>query len=96
MAVRRVRVNGRNVWQARVAYRGLRRSTIRESKQEARNAEAALLSELQRRAEQGREEAVKQATLRSYLSSTPATCRRAGRARRASAAWSTPAARSSW
>ena len=52
MAARRMKVNGRKVWQARVAYRGLRKSTIRATKEEARDAEAALLQDLKARAGQ--------------------------------------------
>src|SRR5712691_11732552 len=47
MSVRRVKINGRRVWQARTAYKGLRKSTIRDTKEEAREAEAELLRELQ-------------------------------------------------
>lgn len=53
MSVRRITVNGRKVWQARVAYGRRRRSTIRdengralENKTEARQAETRLLREL--------------------------------------------------
>lgn len=36
MSLRQIRVNGRKVWQARVATKGLRKSTIRATKDEAR------------------------------------------------------------
>src|SRR5438309_6489421 len=56
MSVRQVKVHGRKVWQARVAYHGLRKSAVRDSKSAARDAEAELRRELQgqhARAEQG-------------------------------------------
>src|SRR5262245_53117029 len=56
MSVRQVKVHGRKCWQARVAYHGLRKSTIRTSKAEARDAEVDLLRELKdqaTRTEQG-------------------------------------------
>ena len=58
MSVRQVKVHGRKVWQARVAYHGLRKSAVRDSKSAARDAEAELRRELQgqhARAEQGRQ-----------------------------------------
>ena len=50
MALRRIKVNGRRVWQARVAYRGLRKAAFRPSKEAARDAEAELLQELKAKA----------------------------------------------
>ena len=47
MSVRRMIMNGRPVWQARVAVNGVRRSTIRLTYQEARDAHLALVSALQ-------------------------------------------------
>ena len=44
MSVRLIRVRGKKVWQARVAFQGRRASTIRASKDEAREAETALLT----------------------------------------------------
>ena len=38
MSVRKIRNHGTWVWQARVAYRGARRSAIRETKELARQA----------------------------------------------------------
>jgi hypothetical protein len=36
MSIRAIKVNDRKAWQARVAFKGLRKSTIRPSKDEAR------------------------------------------------------------
>lgn len=64
MAIKRIKVHGRKVWQARVAYKGLRKSTIRETKEEARDAEAALLQELKAKAGQAAQQEQAPATLR--------------------------------
>jgi integrase len=64
MAVRKIKVNGRWVWQARVAYKGLRKSTIRETKDTARTAEAELLQELKAKVGQAAQLAEAPATLR--------------------------------
>jgi integrase len=69
MAIKRIRVNGRKVWQARVAYRGLRKSTIRPSKAEARDAEAELLRELNARATATESAGQRPATLRQLFES---------------------------
>jgi hypothetical protein len=50
MSVRRIKNHGTWVWQARVAYRGLRKAAFRSSKEEAREAEADLLRELKAKA----------------------------------------------
>src|SRR6266508_1413164 len=63
MAVKKIKVNGRWVWQARVAYKGLRKSTIRETKDDARTAEAGLLQELKAKVGQAAEQAEAPATL---------------------------------
>jgi len=55
MSLRHVTINGRKVWQARVAHAGLRRSTIRPTRAKAREAEADLLRDL--RAQRGQVEA---------------------------------------
>jgi len=67
MAVKRVKVHGRKVWQARVAYKGLRKSTIRETKEQARDAEAGLLQELKAKVGQVAQEAQAPATLRGLF-----------------------------
>jgi hypothetical protein len=67
MTIRRVKVNGRKVWQARVAYKGLRKSTLRETKEEAREAEAALVQELKAQAGRAAEQALAPATLRQLF-----------------------------
>ena len=67
MAIKRIKVNCRKVWQARVAYHGLRKSTIRHTKEAARDAEAELLGELKARAGQAEAEAAAPATLRQLL-----------------------------
>ncbi len=65
MAVKKIKVNGRWVWQARVAYKGLRKSTIRETKDDARTAEAGLLQELKAKVGQAAEQAEAPATLQT-------------------------------
>ena len=50
MSLRSIKVNGRKVRQARVAVLGYRKSTIRPTKDEARQAEADLLRELREKA----------------------------------------------
>jgi hypothetical protein len=67
MSLRRIKVNGRKVWQARVAFKGQRRSTIRESREEARQAEAALLGELKAKAGEAELEATAPLTLRQLF-----------------------------
>src|SRR5262249_50572872 len=47
VSVRRIRVNGRWVWQARVAFKGHRTSAICSTREGARQAEARLLQRLQ-------------------------------------------------
>jgi integrase len=69
MAVKKIKVNGRWVWQARVAYRGLRKSTIRASKDEAKTAEAALRTALKEQRGQADQEAQAPATLRALFES---------------------------
>jgi CO/xanthine dehydrogenase FAD-binding subunit len=49
MSVRKIKNHGNWVWQARVAYQGLRKAAFRASKEEARAAEADLLRELKER-----------------------------------------------
>ena len=72
MSVRQVKVHGRKCWQARVAYHGLRKSAIRGSKADARDAESDLLRELKgqvTRAEQGQEApATLRALFEAYVS----------------------------
>jgi hypothetical protein len=46
----RIKNHGTWVWQARVAYRGLRKAAFRPSKEQARDAEAELLGELNAKA----------------------------------------------
>jgi integrase len=67
MAIRRIKVHGRKVWQARVALRGGRRSRLCESKDQARQVEAELLQELQTHFVQAEEQGVRPATLRALL-----------------------------
>ena len=67
MSIRAIKVHGRKVWQARVAYRGQRRSTIRDSKQAARDAEADLLKALQAEAAQTAAQGAAPATLKGLL-----------------------------
>jgi len=67
MAVRRIKNHGKWVWQARVAYRGLRRAAFRASKDEARQAEAELLQALKGEATQAQEQGDRPATLRQLF-----------------------------
>jgi integrase len=67
MSVRQVKVHGHKVWQARVAFRGLRSSRICTSKEAARTAEAELLQDLKRRAGQAEQAGLAPATLRQLL-----------------------------
>ena len=76
MAVKKIKVNGRRVWQARVAYRGLRKSTIRQTKDKARSAEAELLQELKAKVGQAEQQAEAPATMRRLSSCRAAKARR--------------------
>jgi integrase len=67
MAIKKITVNGRRVWQARVALRGLRKSTIRATREEARDAEAELLRELKARVGKAEQEGQAPATLRQLF-----------------------------
>src|SRR5262245_5589433 len=80
--VRRVKVNGRWCWQARVAVAGARRNRLCDTFEAARQAKAELLAELQQQAGQAEAEASSLAMLASSSSSTRLTCAPAARARR--------------
>ena len=67
MAVKKIKVNGRWVWQARVAYRGLRKAAFRNSKEEAREAEASLVQELKSRAGEAEFRAIRPATMKDLF-----------------------------
>jgi len=67
MAVRKIRNHGKWVWQARVAYRGLRRAAFHATKDEARTAEGELLQALKTEVGQAAQEAAAPATLRQLL-----------------------------
>ncbi len=67
MAIRRIKNHGKWVWQARVAYRGLRRAAFRASKDEARQAESDLLTALKAETAQDEQEGQRPATLRQLL-----------------------------
>ncbi len=67
MAVKQRKINGRKVWQARVAFRGLRTSRICGSKEEAKLVEGELLRRLKERAGQTEAEATRPATLRTLF-----------------------------
>jgi hypothetical protein len=67
MAIRRIKNHGKWIWQARVAYRGLRKAAFRASKNEARQAEADLLKELKARAEKAEHAGLAPATLRQLF-----------------------------
>jgi integrase len=67
MAIRRIKNHGKWVWQARVAYRGLRRAAFKASKDEARQAESDLLAALKAETAQDDQEGQRPATLRQLL-----------------------------
>jgi len=67
MAIRKIKNHGKWVWQARVAYRGLRRAAFRASKDEARQAESDLLGALKAEAAQVEQHEQRPATLRHLL-----------------------------
>ena len=67
MSVRRIKNHGTWVWQARVAYRGLRKAAFRPSKEEARDAEGELLRELKAKAAAGDQVDQAPATLRQLF-----------------------------
>lgn len=67
MSIRAIRVHGRKVWQARIAYRGQRMSTIRATKGEAKTAEAELLGKLQAKVGQLEQAGGAPATVRALL-----------------------------
>ena len=50
MSVKKIKNHGKTVWQARVAYRGLRRAAIRATREEAKNAEGELRKALREEA----------------------------------------------
>lgn len=62
--IREIKVNGRRVWQARVAYKGERKSRLCATWEDARNAKADLLHDLQAAAGQAEQEGAKPPTLR--------------------------------
>ena len=67
MSVRRIRNHGQWVWQARVAYEGLRKAAFRATRDEARQAEGELLAELKASRAQAEQEGTRPATLRQLL-----------------------------
>ena len=67
MSVRQVKVHGRKVWQARVAFQGLRSSRVCQSRDGAKLAQAELLQDLKRRAGQAEKSGLAPATLRQLL-----------------------------
>src|SRR5438876_10168753 len=67
MSVHKIKNHGKWVWQARVAYQGLRKAAFRASKDEARQAESDLLRELKEKAGQAEQEGQRPATLRQLF-----------------------------
>jgi len=65
--VRNIRVHGRRVWQARVAWQGQRRSRLCESYEAARQAKVDMLADLQREAAKTEAEGQQPATLRQLF-----------------------------
>jgi hypothetical protein len=66
MSVRQVKVHGRKVWQARVAFQGLRSSRVCASRDAAKLAQAEL-QDLKRRAGQAEQAGLAPATLRQLF-----------------------------
>jgi integrase len=65
MSVRHVIINGsQKVWMARIAYKGVRRSRVCRTKEEARQAERELSAECRKQAEQAEREGVAPATMK--------------------------------
>lgn len=46
MAIRRIKVRRHKVWQARIAYRGVQKSALRDTREAAKDAEAELLRQI--------------------------------------------------
>lgn len=67
MSVRRIRNHGKWVWQARVAYQGLRKAAFRATREEARDAESELRRELKAQVAEADGQAQRPATLRQLL-----------------------------
>jgi integrase len=67
LSVKRIKNHGKWVYQARVAYRGLRKAAFRPTREEARQAEASLLAELRTKAEADKAEGQRPATLRQLF-----------------------------
>jgi integrase len=67
MSVRRIKNHGKWVWQARVAYRGLRKAAFCSNKEEARHAEAGLLQDLKVKAGAAEQERQRPATLKALF-----------------------------
>lgn len=67
MSVHRIRNHGKWVWQARVAFQGLRKAAFRATRDEAREAEGELLAELKAKVEEKDQADARPATLRQLL-----------------------------
>jgi integrase len=67
MSVRAIKNHGKKVWQARVAYKGLRKAAFRATKNEARTAEGELLAELKAKANASEAENQAPATLKALF-----------------------------
>jgi hypothetical protein len=67
MSIRQVKVNGRKVWQARVMYRGRRKSQVCATRDEAKLAHGKLMAELERKHNQGEQAGAAPATFRRLL-----------------------------
>ena len=67
MSVRRVKNHGKWVYQARVAFKGLRKAAFRATKDEARTAESELLQELKEKASAAAADQQAPATLRQLF-----------------------------
>jgi hypothetical protein len=85
MSVRRIKNHGTWVWQARVAYRGLRKAAFRSSKEAARDAEAELLRELKAQAGQAEQEGLRPVTVKALFEFYVGTWRHGARGRTRSA-----------
>ena len=67
MAIRKIKNHGKWVWQARVAYQGLRKAAFRATKAEAKDAESELRQELKTLAGQAEQEGQRPATMKALL-----------------------------
>src|SRR5262245_45523458 len=89
--IRHIKVNGRRVWQARVAWQGERRSRLCDSYEAARQAKVDMLADMQQEAAKAEAEAQQPATLRQlfefYVADLEARGKRSDSIARAASTW---------